>query len=1137
MHLWKKLLATTALTVALLGLAPAGMASASPNSQPATSVATQYPAALLSTADSDKNSWKDIGCGSADNSNCLPYKRWMPATQAFHGRFDGFGGMAATSYQVQAGVSSSLMSTGNLLYSLGGSIVGLADNVNILQVAGKDVNKGFAAIGSAFLSSPFAAIIAVLAVGGIMMGLMRGRSTARRLISTTIVLGLMVAMVTGASAGTSKGSAANAAGCASVNSFGVMSPAWMANLTSTATCAVTQGIASSLNTVVDGMSSDDDTFLSQGTCATYVDHLVQLAKDKTKPSQTELQINSSWMNSGLAAWAQTQYGTTPRSDSNDGDTSDAPLAGESWCHQADVNTGRKASNQILLTFGTKDAAQKVGAFSDGKYATRAPAWIQNADDKDDDRALVSWAACKWDPSKGSVEVRKGFTDEASGSGLTKQQCVDVITNKDADLSKFDYPGSSSDIQKAFSKDDTSAADYKADVDYLTSLHGNNLVTNGSGPMFAYLLSAIAFCAVFILLGCVVLVAKLAAGVMTVGLMFVLIKCLLGSAGWDPLVKFGKQFISFSVLAAASSLLLALVAMVTKIVQNVGVGAVGGAGSIFGLVWVGIAPLLAVIMLHLMFKQLKVPSPFTPAGVMSYASAAGGGQIAGAGLVNRLQSRAAGAPGRAGRAGMGLASRTGKAGAVGAGTGAAGIAGGAGALGMGAKGRTGRMTPLGAGGAGKTGAGLAGTAGVAGAAVLGAGAATALGLAKGKRGLSGKAAAVSGIETPGATGLLGPAGTAGDRAQKAVTNHIETATEKALSGFKGIGAGFSSAVGAAKGAPARIALAKQSAVAAVRRTPTAAKGALNSGKGATSKAIGFARTNYRNPEFWKGAGSAALQASKTGAAVTGRGLASGAKAAPGITARYVVDGTVGAARGLSAVQAATRPGRRALAGAAAGALTGDVRNVARGAKAGAKAGLHINGVQKAKRTDLAQAKIQSGREAAQAQHAAQQAQLAKQAPQAPALPEAPARTGLDAAAHARSIAEGKVQAAKQRLAENSAGASVADWKSMKAEQDAAEAHRANMDAAHQRELAAHQAAQAAHQQAAAPASEAHAAAQEAHQQQVAQLDAERDSRLQKLDTIGAAKNVARQAARVERADVKQARALAAAERKNQPSLTE
>jgi hypothetical protein len=150
MHLWKKLLATTALTVALLGLAPAGMASASPNSQPATSVATQYPAALLSTADSDKNSWKDIGCGSADNSNCLPYKRWMPATQAFHGRFDGFGGMAATSYQVQAGVSSSLMSTGNLLYSLGGSIVGLADNVNILQVAGKDVNKGFAAIGSAF---------------------------------------------------------------------------------------------------------------------------------------------------------------------------------------------------------------------------------------------------------------------------------------------------------------------------------------------------------------------------------------------------------------------------------------------------------------------------------------------------------------------------------------------------------------------------------------------------------------------------------------------------------------------------------------------------------------------------------------------------------------------------------------------------------------------------------------------------------------------------------------------------------------------------------------------------------------------------------------------------------------------------
>ncbi|MGW8431324.1 hypothetical protein ACWGJ9_09370 [Curtobacterium citreum] len=1120
MHLWKKLLATTALSVALLGLAPAGIASATPSDAPTVG---HVAVTLVNTADADKNSWKDIGCGSADDSNCLPYKRWMPATQAFHGRFDGFGGMAATSYQVQAGVSSSMMSTGNLLYSLGGSIVGLADSVNILQVAGKDVNKGFAAIGNAFLSSPFAALIAVFAVGGIMMGLMRGRSVARRLISTAIVLGLMVAMVTGASAGASKGSATNAAGCASVNSFGVMSPAWMANLTSTASCAVTQGIASSLNTVVDGMSSDNDTFLNQGTCAAYVDRLVQLAKDKTKPSQTELQINSSWMNSGLAAWAQTQYGNTPRSDSDDGDNSDAPLMADSWCHQADVNTGRKAANQILLTYETKDVAKKVGAYSDGKFATRAPAWIQNADDKDDDRALVSWAACKWDPSKGTVEVRKGFTDEASGSGLTKQQCIDVITNKDADLGKFDYPGSTGDIQKKFSKDNTSAADFKADVDYLTSLHGNNLVTNGSGPMFAYLLSAIAFCVVFILLGCVVLVAKLAAGVMTVGLIFVLIKCLLGNAGWDPMVKFGKQFISFSVLAAASSLLLALVSMVTKIIQNVGVGAVGGPGSIFGLVWVGIAPLLAVIMLHLMFKKLSIASPFTPAGVMSYAAAAGGGQIAGAGLVNRLQSRAAGAPGRAGRAGMGLAGRGLPKGEGAAG--AAGVAGGAGALGLGAKGRSGRMTPLGTAGA----AGGIGAAGVAGAA-----GATALGVAKGKRGLSGKAAAVSGIETPGATGLLGPAGTAGDRAQAAVSRHITKATEKTLSGFEGAGKRFKSAVGAAKGSPARIALGAKSGVAAVRRAPSAAKSALNSGKGATVKAIGFARGNYRNPEFWKGAGSAALAVSKSGAAATGRGLAAGAKAAPGVAVRYAVDGTVGAARGLSAAHAATRPGRRALLGAAAGALTGDVRNVARGAAVGHKAGRHINGVQKAKRTDIALGKVQAGREAAQAQFAAQRAELKDQKPKAPELPQAPSSAGVDAAAHARSIAEGKVQAAAQRLADNSAGASVADWKSMKAEKDAAEAHRANMDAAHQREVTAYQAAQAAHQQAVAPAAEAHAAAKAAHKAQVKDLEAEHTTRLEHLDAIGSSKNVAKAAARAERADIKQARALAAAERKSGPA---
>jgi hypothetical protein len=104
MHLWKKLLATAALTVALAGIMPAGAATAATPEKTTTSHAT-----LLNTSDADKTSWKDVGCGTGDDSNCLPYKRWMQATQSFHGRFDGFGGMAATSYQVQAGVSSSMM--------------------------------------------------------------------------------------------------------------------------------------------------------------------------------------------------------------------------------------------------------------------------------------------------------------------------------------------------------------------------------------------------------------------------------------------------------------------------------------------------------------------------------------------------------------------------------------------------------------------------------------------------------------------------------------------------------------------------------------------------------------------------------------------------------------------------------------------------------------------------------------------------------------------------------------------------------------------------------------------------------------------------------------------------------------------
>ncbi|WIE80969.1 hypothetical protein [Curtobacterium sp. MCSS17_016] len=1013
MHLWKKLLASAALTVALLGVAPAASATTSEHNPATSGMSAASP--LLSTAGGDASSWSQVGCSNdQDPNNCLPYKRWDQATQAFHGRFDGFGGVAATSYMMQAGVSGALMSVGNLFYNLGGGFVGMAGDTDLLGTVGYTVDKGFAAIGHAFLAAPFAAGIVIIGAGGALFGGMRGRPPLRKLLSIALILGIVVAMVSGANATTEKTSRSNQGGCTSINNFGVASPGWIANLTNVGVCKLTEGIADSLSSTADKMKVDNDDYLSAGQCAPYVKRLVDLGSKKA--TQTEVQLNYAWMNSGLAAWAQTQYGTTNK------DGKSSSYGQDVLCHQLDVNSGRKAENQILLTFGSKDVATNAGAVNgDGKFVTRSPLWVRNSDDKDDDRALVAWAACQYDKS-GKLSVPAGFKKPASDQSIDTTQCFNAISNpKPDDFNNFDFPGSNSDINKKYDQENTSAADYEAETNFLASLHGNNLTSNGSGPMFAYLISALACFVVYTAIALVVLLAKLATVIQVLALIFVLIGALIRGDGFNGVLKYAKTYVGFAVLSMSASLLLSLVALGSKIVMGFHLAE---AGSIVNSVWVGLSPLIAMVMLHLVFKKIfRLPSPFTVSGAMGYGAMAGGfGAVAGAGLVNRLQSRGAGAPGQLGRAGMNRASRTGGAAA---GT-LAGAGAGAGALSAGAKGRSGRMTPLGTGGATK--AAIGGLAGAG--AGTGAAAAGGLGVAKvsgvlGSAGKAGKKGALADFDPtlPQAAPL-----NAGERANQAVTNALTNSKQfitgagtKALAAHKAAREKIPSAAKAVAGAPKRVAIGAAAATRAIA-TRDGRKTLIDGAKGATKRAIGHANQSVRSPEFWKQAGLLAAKA-------------------PGRSVQFAVNTGAAVARPAMVAHAATRPGRRALAGAAAGALTGNFGNVVKGARDGHKAGL-----QKTRNIKNAARQNAAGQ---LEQHRAQVAQWGQQKLQ-------PSQEAMKAAESARNAARQQVEDLKRRVETESHGKRSKEQHQLLTEYRKAETEYSRLDGEHREAQTAHKA---------------------------------------------------------------------------------
>ncbi|GEL48042.1 hypothetical protein CHO01_31580 [Cellulomonas hominis] len=636
----------------------------------------------------------DSGCfgGRTASAVYLPSERWSDAASSLHSRkIGGITNMVtdlSTTLQRDA-TFPTYISFGNTLWAWTTSWVSGAVRMDFMYSLGASVDGIVAGVGSALLASPLIAAIIVVALCVVLWRAMRGRGNpVAYLARAMLTVGVLAAMVFGASSSTTTEAGAYQAG--------TLSPGWLAQTANSVISSLASAPAAALTANVTSVPGAADSSVSGAlSCQAYVARLnEQYVTSAGGASQLASKMESSvpmllsrmWEQTGLQAWKVAQFG-----GGNE--------YGEwSYCRLLEERAGISAAQQAAFTLN-------AGGVVPATNPDAAP-WGTGSDNDAEDRNLIAWAACRLDES-GTWTVDSGWSG-VSEKSITADDCSkwwndDYFTGSGENTagiisqggSNFDWGGKPSEtINRTGSQPEVR--------NYLLSLHGAGSSAGGNLVLVAsYVISALITLVVFGLLSLGILFFKLSMVVMTFSVVFTLVRDLLPSEGPSATGKLLRSYVGVAFGVFGIGLVLALVTMLTALVVS-GASAQFGGGSVATMMWTGVAPLVSLWALHWVFtKVLKMPSPLSVTGASAWGKAAAGGAVGGAlgagtaemlarrgghvarsgarmagqTLTNRMRSNRGEGPGRGGRPSRAGRSRGTELAAVGA-AGAAGAAVGA-----------------------------------------------------------------------------------------------------------------------------------------------------------------------------------------------------------------------------------------------------------------------------------------------------------------------------------------------------------------------------------------------------------------------------------------------------------------------------
>jgi hypothetical protein len=551
-----------------------------------------------------------------------PTDRWQAASGRFHSRFDQFlqtDLVALSQRNITEGLG---MLAGNGFYGATQGILNFSLTLSPMDLLGAQADHVAYLIGNALfnISGIVVGAVVLVVVGFVFQMLRTGARPWKKIATSVGLVALFVIMLTGAQASTTTNGSF---------SPGLGSPGWFATKINSSITTLATAPATALTL------ADPAALSSVPKAAGCAPYMANLSAAYTKgygggdlgSGAIPQIISSMWSNTGLSVWKQTQYGSTPINASG---TTGETYGDSIFCHQLDWQAGISAKDQAITTFGSQALADQARA------VTKSLAWGAPGDSDMEDRSMIAWAACVNNGS-GSFTVRSAFAtkhgDGLSGTWIDATMCQKWWNGDDKSLSSFNIGGKASDVTGFYTDD-------QGVVDFVQTLHGTQ--TNaGVILVVTYNISAFLLLIVFGGLGIAVIFAKFAGVLMLFAVFFVLITSIASKQDMgSKLVGFLKTYIGFSVFAFGATFVLALITTLSSMISSTGVS-VFESGSIMSLIWTGLAPIVAVVILHLIFTKIfKVPSVFKPSSALAWGSAGGAvGGVLGSAMLNRAESRA------------------------------------------------------------------------------------------------------------------------------------------------------------------------------------------------------------------------------------------------------------------------------------------------------------------------------------------------------------------------------------------------------------------------------------------------------------------------------------------------------------------
>ena len=576
---------------------------------------------------------------NASGSNLLTINRWGGVADNFHTRLDAAPFSDLVPALQRNVLINTMIQTGNSMWQGSTAMTAFATRFCLMDTLGYTADHLSANFGNAVLKG---GLVTVMVVGGVVLLIWRARNAGSspwkgigRMVGILSLLGVMVtaAGYTGQSADKQH------------TSFAMGSPGFFGSTINNVISTLSNLPSSTVSD--QGSKLEADGFAKGGdanmSCANATKALRNAYKTQYGSGMSQLAasipltMSQMWENTGLASWAQAQFGSANEY---------GPLV---YCHvlEDNLNTPRwgtavgaadpvtpQSQTQTGLLFGTNDSVP------DGLNGDSA-AWDFQANGSKVDQSMVGWAACRWngkawavDPVWASVasggDSGGGSSVGSAGGKLTDKNCKKWWETKSGDIDLKDENMNYED-NPGYIRSATSTGPQVAVGNFLLNWHGND---NGTAFTLAavYMIAAFMMMVIFGGISLGIIVAKVAMLVLIALVAIALLMSLWPGSGGSRLTSYAKFYLGTALFTFGISVIFSLITMITGFLADAGVGQFG-AGSLMATLWTGFSPIAAVVVLNMLFKHgLKMPSPLKPGAALAYGAAIGGiGMAAGAGV--------------------------------------------------------------------------------------------------------------------------------------------------------------------------------------------------------------------------------------------------------------------------------------------------------------------------------------------------------------------------------------------------------------------------------------------------------------------------------------------------------------------------